>query len=92
RLNLVTYANAEKTRLLGVSPDLLAAEGAVSAAVAEAMAIGARAFGAADWGVGITGIAGPSGGTDEKPVGLAYVAVAGPEGPVRSEHVRVNGR
>lgn len=71
----VTYANAAKTRLLGVPEDLLASCGAVSAQVARAMAQGARECGGATYGLGITGVAGPGGGTERKPVGLVYVAL-----------------
>jgi PncC family amidohydrolase len=77
---IVSYSNSAKERLLGVDPRLLAAHGAVSESVAMAMAEGAcRALGA-DVGVGITGIAGPGGGSQEKPVGLVYVAVASADG------------
>ena len=72
----VTYTNVAKREHLGVPEELLAAHGAVSAQVARAMAEGARSRMRADIGVGITGIAGPDGGTAEKPVGLTYVAVA----------------
>lgn len=72
----VTYANEAKTRALGVSPDLLRAHGAVSAEVAEAMATGARTRAETDFGLAVTGIAGPGGGTPEKPVGLVYIALA----------------
>lgn len=74
---IVAYANATKERALGVAPDQLAAHGAVSAQVARAMADGARVRLAADLAVAVTGIAGPEGGTPDKPVGLTYVAVAG---------------
>jgi nicotinamide-nucleotide amidase len=76
----VAYSNAAKTDLVGVPADMIAAHGAVSPQVAEAMARGARERFGADFGVGITGIAGPDGGTPEKPVGLVYVALAGPNG------------
>lgn len=72
----VTYANAAKVELLGVPQKLLASEGAVSAAVAEAMAKGALAASRADVAVSITGVAGPGGGTAQKPVGLVYIAAA----------------
>lgn len=78
----VTYTNGLKTRLLGVSEELLAAEGAVSEPVARAMAEGARQALGADWGIGITGVAGPGGGSDAKPVGTVHLAVAGPGGTV----------
>lgn len=78
RTGLVTYANETKTRLLGVPEDMLAAHGAVSEEVARCMAEGVRASAAATYGIGITGIAGPDGGTAEKPVGLVYLALATP--------------
>ena len=80
RCGLVTYANDAKVLLLGVTPDLLRDRGAVSAEVALAMAGGARRAGQADFGIGITGIAGPGGATEGKPVGLVHWAVAGPDG------------
>ncbi len=73
---ICTYTNALKTRLLGVSEDTLTAVGAVSPETADQMAQGVRTLTGADIGVGITGIAGPSGGSDEKPVGLVYIAVS----------------
>ncbi len=73
---LVTYANSAKIRLLGVPEDLLAKWGAVSEPVARAMASGARRTGESDIGLGITGVAGPGGGTEEKPLGLVHMAVA----------------
>lgn len=79
-LGVVAYANAVKERLLGVPGALLEAHGAVSEPVARAMAEGARAAGGATWGVGITGVAGPTGGTEEKPVGTVHLALAGPAG------------
>jgi nicotinamide-nucleotide amidase len=74
----VTYSNAAKIDLLAVSPDLLApgGAGAVSEPVARAMAEGAVARSQADLAVAITGVAGPNGGTPEKPVGLVHLAVA----------------
>jgi nicotinamide-nucleotide amidase len=77
-VGVVAYADGIKERLLGVEPALLAAHGAVSEPVARAMAEGARRLGVATWGVDITGIAGPSGGTPEKPVGTVHLALAGP--------------
>jgi nicotinamide-nucleotide amidase len=79
-LGLVTYADAAKTAMLGVPASLLAAHGAVSEPVARAMAEGARRAAGATWGVGITGIAGPGGGSTEKPVGTIHLALAGPDG------------
>jgi nicotinamide-nucleotide amidase len=72
---LVVYANRAKEELVGVPPELIGRVGAVSAEVAEAMAIGARKRLGADVGVGITGIAGPGGGTADKPVGLVHLCV-----------------
>ena len=75
---VVVYANSAKMRLLGVSCALLNRKGAVSSDVAERMAEGARRMFCADIGVGVTGIAGPGGGTCRKPVGLVYIAWRGP--------------
>jgi len=72
----VTYSNEAKIKLLGVSNNILEIEGAVSASCAQAMALGARHAAAADIAIAVTGIAGPDGGTDDKPVGLVYIAVA----------------
>jgi nicotinamide-nucleotide amidase len=73
---VVAYADDVKTRHLGVPASLIASEGAVSAAVAEAMADGVRERFGADVGVGVTGIAGPGGGSDAKPVGTVWIAVS----------------
>ncbi len=72
----VTYSNAAKTEMLGVPADLIAAHGAVSEPVARAMAEGALARSEADAAVAITGIAGPGGGSAEKPVGLVHFGLA----------------
>ncbi|MEI3478975.1 MAG: competence/damage-inducible protein A [Bilophila sp.] len=91
----VTYANDAKTRLLGVAASLLEAHGAVSEPVARAMAEGARKASGSDLGIGITGVAGPGGGTPEKPVGLIYIALsAGDETFVRrmTPPGRIHGR
>jgi nicotinamide-nucleotide amidase len=72
----VTYSNAAKVGMLGVDFELILRHGAVSAEVARAMAEGALRCSAADLAVAATGIAGPGGGTIEKPVGLVYLAVA----------------
>ena len=76
---LTVYSNEAKVALAGVSPDLIERHGAVSPEVASALADGARARLEADVGIGITGIAGPGGGTPEKPVGTVCLCVAGPE-------------
>jgi nicotinamide-nucleotide amidase len=73
--SVITYSNDAKTELLGVPAELLKAHGAVSEPVALAMADGIRARARADVGIGVTGIAGPTGGTPEKPVGMVVVAV-----------------
>ncbi len=73
---LVTYSNAAKTELLGVSPDLISRHGAVSAEVAAAMAEGAIAHSHAALAVSVTGIAGPGGGSAEKPVGLVWFGLS----------------
>ncbi len=84
QLSIVAYGNAAKTDLLGVPAALIAAHGAVSEPVALAMAEGVRVRAGSTIGVGITGIAGPDGGTPEKPVGTVAIAVDGPW----SAHVR----
>jgi nicotinamide-nucleotide amidase len=73
---VVAYSNRAKTEMLGVPAGLVAARGAVSPEVAQAMAEGVRAQAGTDFGIGITGIAGPDGGTAEKPVGLTYIGLA----------------
>jgi nicotinamide-nucleotide amidase len=77
---IVAYSNAAKTELLGVSAELIREHGAVSPETARAMAEGAAAVTGSDIAVGVTGIAGPGGGTPEKPVGLVYVGLRTPEG------------
>src|SRR5215203_5337442 len=73
---LVTYSNESKERLLGVPHELLLKHGAVSEPVARKMAEGARKLAGTDYGLSVTGIAGPDGGTDEKPVGLVFVGLS----------------
>lgn len=79
---VVTYSNEAKTELLGVPTELIERHGAVSPEVAEAMADGAAARFDADIAVGITGIAGPTGGTEDKPVGYVCFCVKVPDGPM----------
>lgn len=76
----MTYSNAMKESMLGVSSDVLSREGAVSRACAEAMAMGARRASGAAYALAITGVAGPGGGTAEKPVGTVWISLAGPSG------------
>ncbi|MFL0789878.1 MAG: competence/damage-inducible protein A [Prochlorococcus sp.] len=77
---VIAYCNRIKHALLDVPNELLAQHGAVSAPVVAAMAAGARQRLAADWSIAVSGVAGPGGGTDDKPVGLVHLAVAGPDG------------
>jgi nicotinamide-nucleotide amidase len=88
---LVVYSNAAKADLAGVDPALIERVGAVSTEVAEALADGARARLGADVGVGITGVAGPGGGTEAKPVGHVCFSVAGPDGARRTRAVQLPG-
>jgi nicotinamide-nucleotide amidase len=77
---LVTYSNDSKERLLGVPNDLLVQHGAVSEPVAGAMAEGVRKVAGTDYGLSVTGVAGPEGGSEQKPVGLVFVGVSDEEG------------
>lgn len=88
---LVTYANSAKVRLLGVSEDLLYAHGAVSKEVATAMAQGALDLHGGELALAITGIAGPGGGSEEKPVGLVWLALAA-RGHLRTEVMMPDGQ
>src|ERR687893_1221992 len=76
---LVTYSNESKERLLGVPHAMIVDHGAVSEPVAREMAEGARRVSGADYGLSVTGIAGPDGGTEEKPIGLVFVGISDPE-------------
>jgi nicotinamide-nucleotide amidase len=80
RQGAVTYSNEAKTSLLGVPPELIAQHGAVSEAVARAMAIGSQQKSGAIYALAVTGIAGPDGGTPSKPVGSVWIAFAHPHG------------
>ena len=82
---VISYDNQIKIKLLGVNPEDLAQQGAVSAEVAKQMAAGVRDRLSTDWGLSITGIAGPEGGTDAKPVGLVYIGIAAPDGTVAAD-------
>ena len=86
----VTYSNAAKTELLDVPAALIKDQGAVSDAVARAMAAGALVHSRAQWAVAVTGVAGPTGGSVDKPVGTVWLAWATPHG-VQAEHHRFPG-
>jgi nicotinamide-nucleotide amidase len=87
----VTYSNAAKSELLGVPVALIETQGAVSEDVARAMANGALVHSHAQWAVAVTGIAGPAGATPGKPVGLVWLAWAGPQGEVSAERCQFDG-
>ncbi len=89
---VVSYSNEAKEHLIDVPHEMLIEHGAVSEEVARAMAEGVRARFGSDWGTGITGIAGPTGGTEEKPVGLVHWAIAGPDGVSAKHHVFLGDR
>lgn len=82
----VTYSNAAKSELLGVPGGLIDREGAVSEPVARAMAEGAAIRSKVPLSVSVTGVAGPGGGSPDKPVGLVHFAAVGPAGVVHAEH------
>ena len=88
----VTYADAAKTRLLEVPPELIARHGAVSEEVATAMAVAARRLSGADIAAALTGIAGPDGGSVEKPVGLVFICVASEAGCRTTRHLFAGDR
>lgn len=85
---VIAYDNRVKVSSLGVNPQDLAQYGAVSSLVAEQMALGVKTRLGTDWGISITGIAGPGGGSEQKPVGLVYIGLATPDGTVISQEHR----
>ena len=87
---VIAYNNSVKVDLLGVNPEDLVKFGAVSSIVAEQMAVGIKKHLSTTWGLSITGIAGPTGGTRTKPVGLVYIGLAEPNGGVESFEYRFN--
>lgn len=87
----VTYSNESKQEMLGVDGATIATHGAVSEATAVAMAVGTLQHSRADWALAITGIAGPTGGSPEKPVGTVCFAWAGPEGQCDTETLHLCG-
>lgn len=87
----VAYHNEAKTALVGVDARLIEAHGAVSEPVARALADGCRKLAGTDYGLGVTGIAGPGGGSSDKPVGTVYVALAGPGGRLRVRRLNLPG-
>ncbi len=88
---VVAYDDSVKTKLLGVKAAVLKKHGAVSEESARAMAAGARKATGAKIGISITGVAGPGGGTKEKPVGLVHICVAGPGARVRAKRLSIHG-
>jgi nicotinamide-nucleotide amidase len=91
RGGIVAYADAAKIAQAGVPAELIERHGSVSSEVAQALAAGARERLDADFGVGITGVAGPGGGTETKPVGLVWLSVTGPEGASLTRSVNLPG-
>jgi PncC family amidohydrolase len=89
---IVSYSNEIKTRLLDVEAEIIAAHGAVSRETALAMAQGVRMPSGADLALATTGIAGPGGGTKDKPVGLVYIALADRQGTIVEEHHFIGDR
>ena len=88
---VVSYANTAKVDFLDVAPDLIEQYGAVSEEVATAMAVGVKAHLRASCALGVTGVAGPGGGTPEKPVGLVYIALALPDASVETRKFMLPG-
>lgn len=92
KLNTVTYANEQKIQLLGVSAETLESHGAVSAEVAREMAQGMQKLSGCEIALALTGIAGPQGGSEEKPVGLVYIALTGIDGQTQTHRILANPR
>ena len=90
--SVVAYSNAVKINQLGVSVDSIELKGEVSKEVVEQMAIGAKGIFGTDYAVATSGIAGPDGGTEEKPVGTVWIAIAGPKGVVSEQFQMGKGR
>jgi nicotinamide-nucleotide amidase len=88
---VVAYSNEVKINVLGVSREAIEEYGAVSREVAEEMARGARRITGAGWALSTTGIAGPGGGTPEKPVGTVWIALASPDGTVSAQKFNFSG-
>jgi nicotinamide-nucleotide amidase len=88
---VVVYANDAKVELAGVDPRLIEEHGAVSELVAKALAEGARTWMDAELGIGVTGVAGPDGGSEQKPVGLVWLSVSGPDGASVTRSVNLPG-
>lgn len=88
---VVSYANEAKITMLDVDAGLLERDGAVSSGVAKSMAWGMRIRSGADWTVAVTGIAGPDGGTDEKPVGTVWIGWCNPHGAVTTRQYHFDG-
>ncbi len=83
----ITYSNEAKSGLLGIDPTIIEINGAVSSETAAAMAIGARQQASVDYGLSVTGIAGPTGGTEEKPVGLVFIGLCTPVRMITEQHI-----
>ena len=88
--SIVSYSNELKNSLLNISEDNLKKYGAVSEEVCEAMAINVKNRLGADWAIGVSGIAGPNGGSQEKPVGLVYISIAGPNNHITNIKKKYN--
>lgn len=90
--SVIAYSNSVKQNQLGVSPQVLSEKGAVSSEVVEQMAKGAKALLQTDYAIATSGIAGPDGGTEKKPVGLIWIAVSGPKETISKEFLMGNNR